>query len=200
MALNLQQTVTSIPDSILQQLPGDFLNEYSFAPDTHNVLTNNKFQFFIGRCPRMSFFTQRVNVPSLSFGTSANSNPTGIVSRRPGTSYVYEDLQVGFVVDENLTSWLEIHNWMIDLGINYRGDTEKFVPNKPRESQKVSSAVLLILNSNYRPLMSCTFKNVYPSILSGIDFDSSLTDTDPIIATATFAYTHYELQVFTTNP
>jgi hypothetical protein len=199
MALNLQQTYTSIPEFILQTLPGDFLNEYSLAPDTHNLLTNNKFQFFIGRCPRLSFFSQRVNVPSLSFGTSIQSNPTGISSRRPGTSYVYDDLQVGFVVDENLTSWLEVHNWMIDLGINYRGDTEKFVPNKPRESQKVSSASLLILNSNYKPIINYTFKNVYPTILSGIDFDSSQTDTDPIIAAATFAYTHYEVQVLT-NP
>ena len=36
-------------------------------------------------------------------------------------------------------------------------------------------------------------------VLSGIDFDSALTDTDAVVATCTFSYTHYEINVLT-NP
>jgi hypothetical protein len=139
----------------------------------------------------MTYFCQRANIPSLSFGTSVQSNPTGISIRRPGTSYVYEDLQVGFAVDENMKNWLEIHDWIKDLGISYVGATEVLA-----EAQKVCSAYVLVLNSNYRPILAVKYKNVYPTFLSGIEFDSSLTDTDVIIATATFAYTHYEIEVF----
>ena len=104
---------------------------------------------------------------------------------------MYEDLQVGFGVDENMKNWLEIHNWIRDLGISYQGSTEVLA-----ENQKISSAYLLVLNSQYRPSMAIKFKNLYPTFLSGIEFDSSLTDTDPVIATATFAYTHYEIETF----
>ncbi len=171
------------------------MNENSFQPESNNPLTNNKFQFVIGKCPSVSYFCQRANIPSLSFGTSIQSNPTGVVARRPGTSYIYEDLQVGFFVDEQMKNWLEIHKWMIDLGINYGSSVETL-----KEHQKVSSAMLYVLNGEYRPLLAVKYKNVYPIFLSGIEFDSSLTDVDSVIATATFSYTHYEIEVFETNP
>jgi hypothetical protein len=131
----------------------------------------------------------------LSFGTSIQSNPTGISIRRPGTSYVYEDLQIGFAVDENMKNWLEIHNWIKDLGLSYTGTTEKY-----NENQKVASAYLLVLNSSYRPIINIKYKNIYPTFISSIEFDSSTADTDPVIATATFAYTHYEIEVLETTP
>ena len=196
MTINNQQVIKDIvPDTLLKDLPGDFLFENPFQPATNNPLTNNKFKFMLTRCPTMTHFCQRVNIPSIGFGTSIQSNSTGITIKRPGTSYVYEDLQVGFMVDESLKTWLEIHNWIRDLGISYQGSTEVL-----RESQKVASAYILVLNSNYRPIMSYKFKNVYPTFLSGIDFDSSNTDTEAIIASATFAYTHYEIEVYTNNP
>ena len=196
MPNNGQQVLRDIiPDNILRDLPGDFLFENPFQPVTNNNLTNNKFRFVLTRCPTMTYYCQRANIPSLSFGTSVQSNPTGVSIRRPGTSFVYEDLQVGFAVDENMKNWMEIHNWIRDIGFSYVGAAEVL-----RESQKTASAYLLVLNSAYRPFMTIKYKNVYPTFLSGVDFDSSLMDTDPIIATATFAYTHYEIEVYTNDP
>ena len=192
---NLQIIKDNVPQNILNDLPGDFLFENAFQADTHNNLTNNKFRFILTRCPTMTYFCQRANVPSIAFGTSIQSNSTGITMKRPGTSYVYEDLQVGFAIDENMKNWMEIHNWIRDLGISYQGATEVL-----REKQKVASAYLLVLNSSYRPYMAIKYKNVYPTFLSGIEFDSSTPDTDTVIATATFAYTHYEIEVFTSEP
>jgi hypothetical protein len=184
-----------VTENILRDLPGDFLFDNALQPETHNVLTNNKFRFVLTRCPTMTYFCQRANIPSLSFGTSIQSNPTGISIRRPGTSYVYEDLQIGFAVDENMKNWIEIHDWIRDLGISYDSATEVL-----REAQKVCSAYVLILNSQYRPILTVKYRNVYPTFLSGIDFDSSVTDSETVIATATFAYTHYEVEVYTNDP
>ena len=185
----------NIPANILAELPGDLLYENNFQPSNHNNLTNNKFRFILTRCPTVSYFCQRANIPSLSFGTSILSNPTGVTIKRPGTSYVYEDLQIGFAIDEGMKNWLELHNWIRDLGFSYVGNSEIL-----KEHQKVSSAYLLILNSAYRPQMVVKFKNIYPTFLSGIDFDSSNTDTETVLATATFSYTHYEIQTFTNDP
>ena len=184
-----------VPEPILTQMIGDVLWENPFQPETNNLLTNNKFRFIITRCPTVTYFCQRANVPSFSFGTSVQSNPTGISIRRPGTSYVYEDLQVGFSVDENAKNWLEIHNWIRDLGLSYKSAIEVL-----REGQKTATAYLFILNSSYKPIIQVKYKDIYPTFLSSLDFDSSLNDTDPVIATATFAYTHYEVTPFTVNP
>jgi hypothetical protein len=196
MPNNSEQIISgNVPSNILRDMPGDFLFENEFQPATHNVLTGNKFRFVLTRCPTVTYFCQRANIPSLSFGVSQNSNPTGIVSRRPGTSYVYEDLQIGFAVDEEMKNWLEIYNWMQDLGIGYKTSYE--VLNEP---QKVASAYILVMNSNYRPQMAIKFRNVFPTFLSGIDFDSSAVDSETVIATSTFAYTHYEVEVFENTP
>lgn len=185
----------SVPFGLLKDLPGDLLAENSFQPETNNLLTNNKFRFLISRCPTVSYFCQRANIPSLAFGTSIQSNPTGVTIKRPGTSYIYEDLQVGFGVDENMKNWLELHNWIRDLGISYRSPVEVL-----NEAQKVSNAYLFVLNSAYRPIITFKFKNVYPTFLGGIEFDSSQSDTDAVISTVTFAYTHYEVEVNSTTP
>lgn len=196
MPNNLDQIIIqNVPDSIIRDLPGDALFENFFQPETHNNLTNNKFRFILTRCPTLTYFCQRANIPSLSFGTTVQSNPTGVSVRRPGTSYVYEDLQIGFAVDENMKNWLEIHNWIKDLGLSYNRNTEVLY-----EHQKVANAYLLVLNSAYRPIITIKYKNIYPTFISSVDFDSSLPDTDPIIATATFSYTHYEVDVLTSNP
>jgi hypothetical protein len=196
MPNNSQQIIKDVvPESILRDLPGDFLYENALQPSTHNNLTTNKFRFVLTRCPTVTYFCQRANIPALSFGTSPQSSPSGIQIKRPGTSYVYEDLMVGFAVDENMKNWLEIHNWIRDLGVNYNNSIEVL-----NENQKICSAYLLIMNSAYRPQIAVKFRNVYPTILTGLDFDSSVTDSDVMIATATFAYTHYEIEVFENTP
>lgn len=196
MPNNSQQVIKdTFPANLVSDLPGDFLFDNPFQPATHNVLTDNKFRFILTRCPTVTYYCQRANIPSLGFGTSIQSNPSGVVIKRPGTSYVYDDLQIGFAVDENMKNWLEIHNWIKDLGVAYDRNNEAI-----KEHQKVANAYLLVLNSNYKPYLVVKYKNVYPTFVSGIDFNSSNTDAETVIANATFSYTHYEIEVFTTNP
>lgn len=195
MPNNNQQVIDqNITLDVLRKLSGDMLWENAFQPSTHNNLTNNKFRFLLTRCPTVSYFCQRANVPSLGFGTTIQSSSSGVPIRRPGTSYVYEDLQIAFAVDENMTNWLELHNWIKNLGVSYDKDKESLV-----EFQKTASAYLIILNSAYRPIVNVKFKNIYPTFLSALDFDSSNTDTETMIASATFAYTHYEIETLS-NP
>jgi len=184
----------AIPDSVKAYLPGDFLAENPTIPLNTDFLTNNKFFLTLNRCPTMVYFCQRANIPSLSFGVSIQSQPGGIVLKRPGTAYNYEDLQVGFIVDENLTNWLEIYNWIKQIGISYDTSTEHI-----HESQKVATGIMLVTDSKYKPIVAVKYQNIFPTFLSGIDFDSALTDTDAVICTATFSYTHYEIEVLT-NP
>lgn len=183
MTLNLN----NIPDYVKSQIPFDFTvpNE---IPNTNNYLANNRFHFFLRRCPNLTYFCQRANIPTLSFGVSEQSNPTGIAPiRRPGTGYATEDMSIGFIVDENMKNWLEIFNWMKSIGI-YDSQYELL-----KESDKVSDAFMLITNSAYVPIIKVNFYNIFPILLSGVDFDSTQPDTDPVLANVTFAFTHYQI-------
>lgn len=178
----------NLPESIRSQLPFD-LTVPQIQPTTHNQLTNNRFTFFLRRCPSMTHFCQRVNLPSLSFGTSIQENPTGIEIRRPGTRYALEEVNVGFIVDEYMKTWLEIYNWMKSIAI-YENNYEVL-----QEKDKVSEAYLIITNSAFVPIVSVALHNLYPVLLSSIDFDVSVLDTDPILANVTFSFTHYDITV-----
>ena len=175
----------NLPDSVKNIIPIDYTIDDT-PPETNNYLANNKFVFLLRRCPTLTYFCQRANIPAISFGISAQSNPTGIAPiKRPGTQYTLDDMSIGFMVDENMKNWLEIYNWMKSLGI-YDSKYEIL-----KEKDKVSDAILLILNSASNPILSVSFYNIFPISLSGIDFDASLPDTDPVLSMVTFAYTHY---------
>lgn len=157
-------------------------------PLTNNYLANNRFQFFLKRCPTLTHFCQRVSIPSIGFGISIQANPTGIDIKRPGTQYAFEDISVSFLIDENMKNWLEIYNWMTSIGI-FTSCNEMLL-----EDQKISQAYLYVTNSAYVPILSVVFHNIFPVYLSGVNFDSTIADTDPIIANATFSFTHYEIK------
>ena len=125
-------------------------------------------------------------------GVSLQSNPTAMDIKRPGTRHVFGDLSVTFVVDEDMKNWLEIYNWIRDLS----NDTNAY-SDILREDQKTSSALLTVFNSAYKPIIKVYFYHLFPTSLSGIDFDATLPSVDAVAAAATFTFTHYEIQGIT---
>jgi len=178
----------NIPDSVKQYLPGDFLATNPNIPVNTNFLTNNKFIFMLDRCPTIAYFCQRANVPSVSLGISIQNTPTAIQIQRPGTNVTLEEFQIGFAIDEDLLNWREIHNWI--KAITYYGNNCQIL----KEEQQTANASLLILNSSYRPFLKVRFYDIFPTFLSGIDFDSTLPDTDNIIASVNFAYSYFDIE------
>jgi hypothetical protein len=178
----------NLPQSVKDKLPGDLLATNPKEPVNKNNLTTNKFLLYIPRLPTVTYFCQRANLPSIFFGNAVQSTPTGLGPiSRPGTRQTYEDLQIGFIVDEDMRNWLEVHDWMTSLGSNL--GTKDVL----KEHQKTSNIALYVLNSSYNINLTVTFHNAFPMSLSGLDFDVSVQDIDPILSTATFSYTHYTI-------
>ena len=178
---------SNLPESVKQILPGDFLTSNPPIPESTNFLIQNRFLFVLNRCPTMTYFLQRVNLPSISLGVSNQSNPTGIEIRRPGNRYNFEDLQVSFPVDENMLNYKELFNWMKGLA-PYSNNIESIV-----EDQKTSNATLFIMNSAYKPIITIKYYNIFPSFISGLDFDVTLGDTEVVVCSAVFTYTHFDI-------
>jgi hypothetical protein len=156
-------------------------------PKNDNTLMNNYFRFSLERVPFVSYFCQRATIPSLGFNFIEVPTRFGAKLNITGTSFEFDDLTISFIVDEKMQNWLEIYNWMKQLA-NLEKSTET-VDYKER----TSDAEIITLNSASKPQLAFKFKHIFPVSLGAVNFDSTLTDTEPIVVDATFKYTTYEV-------
>ena len=127
------------------------------------------------------FFIQSVNLPGIALEAQAVAVPQlQNLSRHTGI-ITYETLNVTFMIDEYLKNWQEVYEWMI-------GDVSKY-----------TTAVLTILSSSMNPTMEIHFKDIFPTSLSEISFDSTTTDPVYQVATVSFNYTEYIIKNLLNN-
>lgn len=157
-------------------------------PETQNPLLVNYFQFIMDRVPNMVFFCQSVNLPSIGFGVAEQPTILGHPVKVPTGAFRFDDLELTFRVDENMTNWLELHNWIKQSG-NY-DDANNTLPY----NQKTSPATLLITNSAYKPKLKIQFKHVFPNYVSGIKFSVTTPTSTEAIATAKFTHSGYSIE------
>ena len=155
----------------------------------NNLLSALGFSFKLNRTPNAEYLIQTATVPGISLG-SANMQTPLVRVVNPG-NLTYEDFAITFKISEDLTSYLEIFNWMTAIGHpdnleQYKHPIGRTDPTPYKEWR--SDASLIILNSAKRPILDVTYTNVYPTSLSTIEFDATLTEVQYITATATFAF------------
>ena len=161
-----------------------------------NFLSPTGFKFALKRSPGVAFFCNQANIPSLDLG----------IATQPS----YGDLTLRFLVDEDLTNYMELQKWIRGLGYP---ESEKDI----RELQKIgkgdiggtytreglniySDATLQILSNNLVPKFQVTFKDVFPYTLSTVTFDATDTDIEYFTADVSFKYTIYNLVDMENNP
>lgn len=164
-------------------LSADFLTR---QPDNLNPLLPTYFQFSMKRCPHVTFFCQSANLPSIS--VSVINQPTRFVNipHAPGIPE-FDDLTINFIVDEELTNWMELYEWI--RSTVHTDDHREY----EKANEHYTDATLTILNSAMNPKIRVEFYNLLPVNLSGLEFDSTTTSPDALIGTATFRYTNYEI-------
>ena len=54
----------------------------------------------------------------------------------------------------------------------------------------------MIYNSNYNPVASVSFKGLFPTSLSTINFDATNTDVQYVTAQVNFKYTLYDITTY----
>ena len=70
-----------------------------------DLLQSAKFIFSIPRLTTTQFFCQKVNVPGISSQNTVQATPF-IDLPIPGDKMLYDQLDIEFLVDEELSSWL----------------------------------------------------------------------------------------------
>ena len=170
-----------------------------FSPSNKNFLSPVGFKFVIGRTPNVDYFCQSASIPEVSIGVREIPTPVKDYSV-PGDKMTFGDLNLRFLVNEDMDNYFEIYKWLKGLtNPKVQSDFAKYintVDEKGRSSQfmkTMSDARLLVLNSNYNSIATINFYNIFPTSLTTLEFDASATDINYFTAEVNFRYTIYEI-------
>ena len=169
--------------------------------ENRNFLAPVGFRFNLKRSPGTAFFCNQANIPDLNLGVTEQPNYLRQIPT-PGDMIDFGDLNLRFLVDEDLKNFMEIQNWIRGLGFpesvqEFRDlETSGTVPRRDyvQSGQDIySDGTLQILSSNFNAKFNVNFKDLFPTSLTTLTFDATDTDIEYFTADATFKYTSYNL-------
>ena len=172
-----------------------------------NFLAPTGFKFTLDRAKSVSFFCNQANIPDISLGVA--EQPTWLKDLPvPGDKMQFGDLNLRFLVDEDLKNYMSIQHWIRGLG--YPEDMQEFrdleseatMPaNFGQEGDNIySDGTLQILNSSLVPNFQVVFKDMFPYSLTTLSFDATDTDIEYFTADVSFKYSIYNLTDLENNP
>ena len=171
--------------------------------ENRNFLAPVGFKFTLKRAPAVAFFCNEANIPDMTLGVAEQPSYLKNIPI-PGDKIQFGDLNLRFLVDEDLTNYMEIQNWIRGLGfpedLEEFDDLEKkgtlagaFGQFKQTGDDIYSDATLQILSSNLIPKFNIKFRDIWPYSLTTMTFDATDTDIDYFTADASFKYTIYDI-------
>ena len=155
-------------------------------PTTINPLYPTAYNFKLLRTPSLSYYCTKAILPGIAAGEWVQEGPFAGI-KHPSGEVTFGDFSIEFICDEDMRNWLELYEW-IRSTVNVE-DFNKYVPVKDQKSD----ATLMITSNAMNSTFEVRIKDCFPTDLSSVEFDSTVTDMDPIVCTATFAYTSYEI-------
>ena len=165
-------------------------------PPNVNPLSPNGFRFIIQKTPDIEYFCQKVHVPGITFGAPMLATPFARVPI-PGDQLTYDNLNVQFLIDENMENYISIYNWIVALGfpqnyqqyINYVSANQKMALSEL--ATNYSNATLQILNNTNNPVKTINFNDMFPIALETLEFDSTTDGVNYLVGSATFTFAYY---------
>lgn len=152
-----------------------------------NYLSPVSFKIVIERLPKVEFFTQKVQIPSLSMTSPVLPSPLLNIYQTPDR-IEYSELDISFIVNEDMSNYEEILRWLEGMGAPQSSKQRLNLENS-RYGFK-SDITIIIENSSRNPNIEFTFTECFPTTLSGIPLDVTATDISYPECNVTFRYTN----------
>ena len=190
-------------------------NAYSRQPTKFDYASPTQFKFQLLKLPKVEYFCTSVNIPGVSLSNIDIATPLKSIPV-PGTILNYGDLEMSFLVDENLENYREIHGWLTGLGFPRDHKQAKTLVDAAKDrfptggksdavtdAGKVtgspmplgpvfSDATLNVLTSKNTANIEVRFSDMFPVALSGLNFNQQANDVDYLSASVTMKYKIYE--------
>ena len=172
-----------------------------------NFLSPTGFKFTLDRAKKVSFFCNQANIPDISLGVAEQPSYLKTIPV-PGDKMQFGDLNLRFLVDEDLKNYMQIQHWMRGLGYPeslkefFDLESEATMPaNFGQDGDNIySDGTLQILSSSLVPNFQVVFKDLFPYSLTTLSFDATDTDIEFFTADVSFKYSIYNLTDLENNP
>lgn len=157
-----------------------------------NYLQPTSYKLVIDRknFPNLEYFAQNVSHPGVT--ANASEIPFRSLAQTPfvGASLNYGELTANIILDENMTSYVEMHDWI-----------RRVVDEKPRKALDRNTnnpptycdITLSILSSQNEELKKVRYMDCCPTTLGEISFESTASGTEFIVFPVSFRFTYFEL-------
>lgn len=169
----------------------------SNTPLNQNFLHPNKFQFNFSRVPNIQYFCQAVTVPGISMSEAPIPTPF-VDTYAPGEKAIYDLINVTFAIDEEMRSWIEIHDWIKAMTFPENFDQYRELPRLAKNivspKPQYSDATLTIYSSSYTPYYRLNFKDVFPISLSSFILSTSDTPDTVLTSDVSLRFTYYTIE------
>lgn len=162
-------------------------------PTSLNLLSQLGFTFQIHQIPNVNFFVTRCNLPGVTVGEARLGTPFATLHLPPDKAE-FDDLRVTFKVNEDLSNWRELFNWLMGLSFP-KGSQQRaaWVASSKFGDNLQSDGTLSILSSHKNPIVVARFKNLMPVSLSSIEFAVDDQDVEYVAASVAFKYTYFDM-------
>ena len=189
------------------------VNSLQRQPTELDYADPTKFAFKIMKLPTVEFFITQANIPGVNLGEAIFPTPLKQIPTQ-GDELTFDNLEISFLVDEILTNYRELHQWLVGIGFpkarsqfsSFKSENSDAFPTNNQVKGETTStgvatgtqamygdATLTVMTSKNNPIMEVRFSDLYPVSLSALQFDQQLTDTTYLTASCTFTYKLYEM-------
>lgn len=157
-----------------------------------NFLQTNQFQLVIPSFEATRFLSTSFNIPSITL-PSANADTPFATLKFAGDKADFSPLSFEFIVDETMTNYLEIYEWLVSISYTESFDQFKNFKNKtsyqPLGEQDIQ---VIVLDSKNNPVQTINFYNAIPVSLETGEMQSTVSDVDYMRAKVVFVYDYYD--------
>lgn len=159
-------------------------------PTNPNFLSQLNWRFVLKRAPNLSYFGVETELPGIELDSAEQVTPF-INMKWPGNKIRYDDWEYTFKVDEDMANYLEVYDWMNNLGFP---DDFTGYPKLQSGDGVVSDGTLFSLSSKQNANIQFRFINMFPYRLSPLRFSSQDADTEFLECTVSFKYQRFYIE------
>jgi hypothetical protein len=143
-----------------------------------NMLSPTGFKLTINRekFANTEFFITSFTIPSISSG-EVQTNFRNRIGYTPGEAITFDGLALRFAIDEDMTNYTEMFNWM-------KANTD---------TTERHDMILSVMSSHNNVNKQFQFKESFPTSLSGVEFNSQSTDVTYLQADVSFRYNEFAI-------
>jgi len=163
-------------------MPAEWISE---QPTNRNFLSPVGFLLDLEIFDGVDFFCQSASIPEIAMPFAEVQTPYRNVPIVSSGGVSYGDLNVRFIIDEDLKNYLVVHNWIKEYGL-----AEKRADN----ADAYSNARLQIMTSHNNVNHVVEFRNMFPVSLSSVPFDATVGDIEYLLADVTFKFETYTIR------